>query len=362
MPSMKRLAAALAALPILVGLVALTGQPAARADETPAKQLFGAKALPAKMRPQPIGFYSKGCLAGGVAIPVDGPDWQVMRLSRNRRWAHPDLVATLEDLSQKAKRHGWNGLMIGDMSQPRGGPMLTGHASHQVGLDADIWFMPMPDKRLTYQERENLSAVSVLKSGSFYVDDARWTKAHEQLLHEAAAYPQVQRILVHPGVKKKLCDTVTGDRAWLAKIRPYYGHHYHFHLRIRCPDGASGCKPQSAVPAGTGCEKKILDWWFKDALVPKKPKKPSGKPRKPRQVQLSDLPRSCAGVLDAPAVSAERAEFRIRANAFQAPAIDIPKFDPLTVLNSKPIEAKKAAPAGVVPVGNVPVPTRRPSR
>jgi murein endopeptidase len=30
------------------------------------------------------------------------------------------------------------GLLIGDMSQPRDGPMLYGHSSHQIGLDVDI--------------------------------------------------------------------------------------------------------------------------------------------------------------------------------------------------------------------------------
>ncbi|MEC9343885.1 MAG: penicillin-insensitive murein endopeptidase [Pseudomonadota bacterium] len=347
----------MAVIALALGL-ALAGHDRQAMAETPAKQLFGAKALPAKMRPQPVGFYSRGCLAGGVAIPVDGPAWQVMRLSRNRRWAHPELVGIIEDLSQKAKSDGWNGLMVGDMSQPRGGPMLTGHASHQVGLDADIWFMPMPDKRLTYREREELSAVSVLKPGTFYVDDARWTRSHEQLLRHAAAYPQVQRILVHPGVKKKLCDTVEGDRAWLAKIRPFYGHHYHFHLRIRCPEGAASCKPQDAVPAGTGCDREILDWWFKSALVPRKPQKPTS-PKKPRQIQLSDLPGTCAAVLEAPDVPKENTEYPVRETAFTAPALDIPEFDPLAILASRPIEKGKRTPAGQTE--GIPVPTPRPA-
>jgi penicillin-insensitive murein endopeptidase len=362
MSNLGRLAASLIAFSLLLA----QSHSAAMADDTPAKQLFGAKALPAKGKPQPVGFYSKGCMAGGVAIPVDGPAWQVMRLSRNRRWGQPELVRTLEDLSQKAKADGWNGLMIGDMSQPRGGPMLTGHASHQVGLDADIWFMPMPDHRLSYKERENLSAVSVLKSGSLYVDDKRWTPVYGKLLHDAASFPQVERILVHPGIKKKLCDTVKGNRAWLAKIRPYYGHHYHFHLRIKCPKGATNCKPQAPVPAGTGCDAKTLNWWFNVALAPKKPRKPKKptKPRKPRYVRLSDLPKACAAILKAPDIPADRAVYAIRASAFQAPEIEIPKFDPLAILASKPIEAKKPpSPANnTVPIEDIPVPTPRPSK
>src|SRR5262245_51303619 len=106
---------------------------------TPARELFARKTSGAPMAARTIGFYSKGCLAGGVALPINGETWQVMRLSRNRNWGHPKMIAFLERLADKGARVGWHGLLVGDVSQPRGGPMLTGHASHQVGLDADIW-------------------------------------------------------------------------------------------------------------------------------------------------------------------------------------------------------------------------------
>src|SRR5438094_7692097 len=115
--------------------------PLAKSDDpaTPAKELFGRKTAPAPLQARTIGFYAKGCLAGGVALPINGPTWQVMRLSRNRNWGHPALVEYLERLSEKGAQVGWSGLLVGDMSQARGGPMISGHASHQVGLDADIW-------------------------------------------------------------------------------------------------------------------------------------------------------------------------------------------------------------------------------
>ena len=98
-----------------------------------AKELFGRKVLPAAMPTRVIGFYAKGCIAGAEALPITGDTWQVMRLSRNRNWAHPEMVKLLERLSAKAhKDAGWPGILVGDMSQPRGGPMFTGHASHQV--------------------------------------------------------------------------------------------------------------------------------------------------------------------------------------------------------------------------------------
>ena len=119
------------------------------APSTPAKELFGRKTKPDAVAARSIGFYSRGCLAGAVALPINGATWQVMRLSRNRNWGHPKLIEFLERLADKAKKVGWSGLLVGDMSQPRGGPMLTGHTSHQVGLDADIWLTPMPDHTLS---------------------------------------------------------------------------------------------------------------------------------------------------------------------------------------------------------------------
>ena len=308
--------------------------------QTPAKRLFGTKPLPAALKPAAHGFYTKGCLAGGIAIPVDGPNWQAMRLSRNRRWGHPDLIRIIEELSYKGKSDGWNGLMVGDISQPRGGPMLTGHRSHQMGLDADIWFNPMPNRRLSYKERENLSAVSVLKAGSVYVDQKRWTRSHTMLLYHAASFPEVERVLVHPGVKKQLCDTVQGDRKWLNKIRPTWGHHYHFHVRIGCPKGSSNCKRQNSTGSNTGCNDGSLDWWFNVEFGPKKkkPQKPA-KPSKRRELVLNDLPNACSIVLSANAPNLAEATYQPADTAFVAPSIKLPKFSAAAVLNGKPIEA-----------------------
>ena len=130
--------------------------------KTPAKELFGRKTAPASMAARSIGYYTHGCLAGGEALPINGPTWQVMRLSRNRNWGHPELIKFLERFAKKVPSIGWHGLLVGDMAQPRGGPMITGHWSHQVGLDADIWLTPMPDRELTRQEREEMSATNIV--------------------------------------------------------------------------------------------------------------------------------------------------------------------------------------------------------
>src|SRR6202047_2710005 len=171
-----------------------------------AKELFGRKVLPAAMPTRVIGFYAKGCIAGAEALPINGDTWQVMRLSRNRNWAHPDMVALLERLSAKAhKDAGWPGILVGDMSQPRGGPMLTGHASHQVGLDADIWLTPMPNRELTREEREEMSATMIVAEDRLDVDPQVWTQAHLAVIRAAAKDPQVARIFVNAAIKKALC-------------------------------------------------------------------------------------------------------------------------------------------------------------
>src|SRR5664279_4467045 len=185
-----------------------------------AKELFGRKVLPAAMPTRVVGFYAHGCIAGAEALPINGDTWQVMRLSRSRYFAHPDIVALVERLAAKAhKDAGWPGILVGDMSQPRGGPMLTGHTSHQVGLDADIWLTPMPNRILTPEEREQISAVSMLKD-PLSVDSTKFTIDHVKLIKRAASYPQVARIFVHPAIKKSLCQqaaAVGKDRAWLGK-------------------------------------------------------------------------------------------------------------------------------------------------
>src|SRR6202140_4963600 len=194
-----------------------------------AKELFGRKVLPAAMSTRVIGFYAKGCIAGAEALPINGETWQVMRLSRNRNWAHPDMVALLERLSAKVhKDAGWPGILVGDMSQPRGGPMLTGHASHQIGLDADIWLTPMPDRRLSRNEREETSAVMMGRADRLDIDPSVWTPNHLMLIRDAAREPSVQRIFVNAAIKKALCREAKGDRGWVSQGRPMYGHDYHF--------------------------------------------------------------------------------------------------------------------------------------
>lgn len=319
-----------------------------------AKQLFGGVTLPTRAEPGAVGFYSKGCLAGGVAIPTDGPTWQAMRLSRNRRWGHPQMISLIEQFSQDATKIGWPGLLLGDISQPRGGPMLNGHASHQIGLDADIWFTPMPNRLLSAKEREDQPFISMLQKDKFLtVDPKRWTTNHAELVMLAASYPQVERVFVNPAIKKKLCETWKGDRSDLGKVRPIYGHDAHFHIRIKCPKGATDCKPQAAVTAGDGCDKSLA-WWFTDEPWAKPKKDPNAPPPKPpRQMQLSDMPKACTAILKAPGPANEQVA------TYGGGAAPVSALQP-TAQPPASVEAIIAAQPGVTSDA-IPVPTPRPS-
>jgi penicillin-insensitive murein endopeptidase len=204
-----------------------------------------------------------------------------MRPSRNRYYGHPDLIAFVQNLGKQAKTLGGR-LLIGDLSQLRGGPMSYGHRSHQIGLDADIWFYQGPEGRdLTRKEAEKLPMLSMIRAAEASMNTARWSPLHRDLLKLAARHPSVERIFVNPIIKQNLCRTEP-DRAWLRKIRAWWGHDAHFHVRLGCPAGNPRCRPQKPVPPGDGCGKDLDRWVWElqeAAKSPSKPKKKSA--RKP---------------------------------------------------------------------------------
>ena len=294
-------------------LAVLTPLPVIRPMPIPAKAQFGFVLEPTKAAPAPVGSYARGCLAGAVALPITGPTWQVMRLSRNRNWGHPELISYIERFANDMhEREHWTGLLVGDMSQPRGGPMLTGHASHQIGLDADFWFKPMPTRVLTPLERETAEATELAKVNGSAVLPEHWHEGWVRLLRRAASYPEVARIFVHPSIKKELCDAAQYDRRWQTKVRAYFGHQDHFHVRLRCPPGSKTCVPQIDPTPTDGCGKELAYWLRVVSPPPPKivPPKPvvvppvvAAVPAKPvmqapaRYITLADMPAECSNVL-----------------------------------------------------------------
>jgi penicillin-insensitive murein endopeptidase len=166
--------------------------------------------------------------------------------------------------------------------------MLTGHVSHQIGLDADIWLIPMPARTLTAGEREEMSSVGMVRDDRLDVDQRTWTPSHLAVLRAAASDPSVQRIFVNAAIKRAVCRTAAGE-PWVGKLRPERGHDSHFHVRLFCPPG-SACIAQEPTPPGDGCDD-TLEWWFTDEALHPAP----SPPRPP--LTLADLPAQCREVL-----------------------------------------------------------------
>jgi len=278
--------------------------------ETTAAKLFSAKRDPAPGQAMPIGTYARGCAQGNVELPETGPTWQAMRLSRDRNWGNPVLVQYLMDISAKAAKLGWRGLYIGDLSGPRGGPMASGHASHQIGLDADVWFLKPPRLDLTAAQREKISSISIRSDDQLRVNSS-YDPSYRAVLKAAASDPRVDRIFVAAAIKIEMCKGATAaDAKWLQRIRPEANHQDHLHVRLKCPPGASYCQTQKPTVAdlskgGSGCDDTLMYWVSdaSDAYLHPKPVKPTNPPtprkRSSREYLMSDLPAECTGVLAA---------------------------------------------------------------
>ena len=228
---------------------------------------------------QSIGTYNAGCISGAVSVPINGTGYQVMRLSRNRVYGHPDLKHFIESLGQTAAKKQLGSLLIGDLGQPRGGPTLSGHRSHQTGLDVDIWFLlstQAASHTLAFKERETWNAPSVLVGQSDTIDYRQWSKANEKVLEVAAQAAEVDRIFVNPSIKRELCLT-HARHDWLRKIRPWWKHDDHFHVRLKCPKNNHDCQGQEPLPQGTGCDAELA-WWFSEEAKHPVPSKIPPKP------------------------------------------------------------------------------------
>jgi penicillin-insensitive murein endopeptidase len=232
---------------------------------------------PSEGPPRAIGDTSAGCISGAEVLPQEGEGYVVMHLERRRYFGHPDLVDAIKALGRRAA--GGLGLMhVGDLGMPRGGPMPFGHRSHQSGLDADVWFDLSPTLHLRANSlRSNVSARSLLSSAAHGLDYSIWSDRHAQMLKSAALLPSVDRIFVNAHIKQELCDTARGDTSWLRKIRPWYHHDDHFHMRLACPDDSPDCERQKPIPPGDGCDE--LGWWLGKEPAPSTGVKPPPEPK-----------------------------------------------------------------------------------
>lgn len=236
---------------------------------------------PAAGEAESIGRYAAGCVIGAARLPPEGPGYQAIRLERNRHYGHPELVRFVESLAQQAEDAGLGLLPVGDMSQPQGGPMIEAHASHQAGLDVDIFFrLDLP--RLPHEAREDLDLPSLADWERRRLDE-RFGEAHFELLRLAASDPDVARIFVNPLIKQAMCERQWQDRSFLRRLRPWFGHADHMHVRLGCPPASADCSAQPEPPPGDGCGAGLESWFERDRL----PSRPPGVRQPP------ELPTRC---------------------------------------------------------------------
>ncbi|MFA6092678.1 MAG: penicillin-insensitive murein endopeptidase [Elusimicrobiota bacterium] len=249
---------------------------------------------PAQGRTESIGGYASGCLRGAERMEDTGPGFQLMRLSRNRVFGHPRLLEFIRTLGRKSSAQGLGTLLVGDLGQPRGGPTLSLHASHQNGLDADLWLDLITDGSiLSPQERESRDA-STMVVPDFERLSASWNPAVIELLRLTASENEVERIFINPVIKKALCGKYKGE-GWLAKVRPWWGHADHLHARLRCDARDPLCAPQEAVPAGDGCGAELADWFTPETKAKARELRAHPKPS-----TMPVLPAECREVILAP--------------------------------------------------------------
>ncbi|MGI4808548.1 MAG: penicillin-insensitive murein endopeptidase [Janthinobacterium lividum] len=233
-----------------------------------------------------VGGPGAGCIAGAVELPPSGEGFVTIRQSRSWFWGAPSTIASLELLGRRAEAAGLGTLYMNDISRSSGGPMAGLHASHMLGLDADVWLDVRPKPPLSRAQRNDVEVESLVTPDGRGVEPERWSPGTERLIRMATELPGVDRVLVNAAIKRKLCQT-TADRSWLHLVRPWYGHSAHMHIHFRCPAGQSECRDQSPPPPGDGCDS-TLDWWFTRLDQPATPGLPAAPPK---------LPSACAAIM-----------------------------------------------------------------
>jgi len=278
---------------IIICLVLLTQFPLSIVANEYASEIFYKIRTESGSNSESIGSYSKGCLSGGVYLPSHAEHYDVLKPSRNRFWGHPDLIEFIELTSEKIYNEFVNGLLIGDLSMPRGGPMPYGHKSHQNGLDVDIFYEKKPEYQLDRFKLETYKPKSLLSPNQREINYKLWTDYHYELLKITSKNERVARIFVNPLIKNEICKMAVkkDDTDWLNKIRPWGGHYNHFHVRLTCPEGSKDCINQVPVNQGDGCGGELKSWLKKDKVFE------SNSTKIKKWMLLSELPNSCKNII-----------------------------------------------------------------
>ena len=190
---------------------------------------------------QSIGAFSNGCIVGAQELPLQSDTYQVMRTDQRRYFGHPDTVLLFSVLAT-VHNLGLGTMLIGDMGMPAGGRFNGGHASHQTGLDVDI-FLQLPKTRWSSAQLLKPQALDLVSADGKRVVASRWSPEISSMIKLAAKDNDVTRIFVNPAIKQQLCPDAGTDRDWLRKVRPWFQHRAHMHVRLRCPANRNEDQP-----------------------------------------------------------------------------------------------------------------------
>ncbi|MFW0986802.1 penicillin-insensitive murein endopeptidase [Cronobacter sakazakii] len=236
---------------------------------------------------QSIGTFSNGCIVGAQPLPIESEHYQIMRTDQRRYFGHPELVRFIERLSNQVSDLQLGTVLVGDMGMPAGGRFNGGHASHQTGLDVDI-FLQLPKTRWSAAQLRRPQALDLVSADGKSVVQSLWKPEIGGLIKLAALDDEVTRIFVNPAIKQQLCLDAGPDRDWLRKVRPWFQHRAHMHVRLRCPPDSLECVEQDPPPPGDGCGEELQSWFKPAAPGSSKPEKTTPPP----------LPPSCQALLD----------------------------------------------------------------
>lgn len=213
-------------------------------------------------RSSAVGFYTDGSVETSAVFPDSGPGFVKIFRLRKRGYGTATLVRTIS-LAAAAFRTQYptgDRLQIGDTSDWNGG-YISGHASHQNGLDADMGYLQTNKvERDPNNSGPNGFSEIFVKNGAVTANfdiPRNWA-----ILRNLVARGNVSRIFVDPVIKSTFCKkaaaidptlSAANRNEVLRRIRPYGNHADHFHMRIKCPVGHKKCVAQSEPPTGTGC-------------------------------------------------------------------------------------------------------------
>ncbi|VFT68331.1 penicillin-insensitive murein endopeptidase [Escherichia coli] len=131
-------------------------------------------------------------------------------------------------------------------------------------------------------------ALDLVSRDGKHVVPTLWKPEIFSLIKLAAQDKDVTRIFVNPAIKQQLCLDAGTDRDWLRKVRPWFQHRAHMHVRLRCPADSLECEDQPLPPPGDGCGAELQSWF--------EPPKPGT--TKPEKKTPPPLPPSCQALLD----------------------------------------------------------------